>query len=88
MRAACCQHKDISRICQLARLIYRVSEASKEEIEKVKQDIATIKAKLSTLPPAERLMEEARLRSLEIRLADLISPASSSTRSPSSRLPN
>lgn len=55
-------------------LIYRVSEASKEKIEKVKQDIAAIKAKLSTLPSAERLMEEARLRSLEIRLADAHKP--------------
>ena len=42
-------------------LIYRVSEATPEEIERVKQEIAEIKAKLPTLDPAVRLFEESRL---------------------------
>src|SRR5919106_3636097 len=55
-------------------LIYRVSEATQEEIERVKKEIAEIKAKLPTLDPAVRLFEEARLRSLEIRLDDIHKP--------------
>jgi exodeoxyribonuclease-5 len=55
-------------------LIYRVSEATKEEIERVKEDIAAIKAKLPTLGPRERFLEESRLRSLEIRLDDIHKP--------------
>jgi exodeoxyribonuclease-5 len=55
-------------------LIYRVSAATKEEIERVKEDIAAIKAKLPTLGQRERFLEESRLRSLEIRLADIHKP--------------
>lgn len=55
-------------------LIYRVSEASKEEIDKVKKDIADIRAKLASLEPASRFMEETRLRSLELRLTDIHKP--------------
>jgi exodeoxyribonuclease V len=55
-------------------LIYRVSEATVEEIERVKEEIADIKAKLPTLAPAVRLFEEARLRSLEVRLDDIHKP--------------
>jgi exodeoxyribonuclease V len=55
-------------------LIYRVSEATPDEIERVKQEIAEIKAKLPTLDPAIRLFEESRLRSLEIRLDDIHKP--------------
>ena len=55
-------------------LIYRVSEATKEEIERVKEDIAAIKAKLPTLGQRERFLEESRLRSLEIRLDDIHKP--------------
>lgn len=55
-------------------LIYRVSEATAAEIEKVKQDIAEIKAKLPAMPAGERLLEESRLRSLELRLQDIHKP--------------
>ena len=55
-------------------LIYRVSEATKEEIERVKEDIAAIKAKLPRLGQRERFLEESRLRSLEIRLDDIHKP--------------
>ena len=55
-------------------LIYRVSEATKEEIERVKEDIAAIRAKLPSLSPRERFLEESRLRSLELRLDDIHKP--------------
>jgi exodeoxyribonuclease-5 len=55
-------------------LIYRVSEATQEEIEKVKRNIATIREKLNSLGPADRFLEEARLRSLELRLDDIHKP--------------
>jgi exodeoxyribonuclease-5 len=55
-------------------LIYRVSEATQEEIERVKKEIAAIRAKLPTLDPAARLFEESRLRRLEIRLDDIHKP--------------
>ena len=55
-------------------LIYRVSEATKAEIEKIKSEIAEIRAGLSALDPAKRLFEESRLRSLELRLADIHQP--------------
>ena len=44
------------------------------EIERVKQDIAAIRAKLPTLGPRERLLEKSRLRSLELRLDDIHKP--------------
>ena len=55
-------------------LIYRVSEATKAEIDKLKKDIAEIKAKLPNLGPGERMPEESRLWSLELRLADIHKP--------------
>jgi exodeoxyribonuclease-5 len=55
-------------------LIYRVSEATQEEIEKVKRDIAAIRAKLNLLGETERFLEETRLRSLELRLDDIHKP--------------
>ena len=55
-------------------LIYRVSEATAAEIERVETEIAAITAKLPTLDPAARLFEESRLRSLEIRLDDIHKP--------------
>ncbi|MDG4603707.1 MAG: AAA family ATPase [Defluviicoccus sp.] len=55
-------------------LIYRVSEASPQEIEKLKAEVAEIHAKLPTLGSAERLFEESRLRSLELRLKDAHKP--------------
>ncbi len=55
-------------------LIYRVSEATQEEIEKVKRDIADIKAKLHLLGHTDRFLEETRLRSLELRLDDIHKP--------------
>ena len=55
-------------------LIYRVSEATEAEIEKVKQDIAEIKGRLPSLGTGEKLLEESRLRSLELRLDDARKP--------------
>jgi exodeoxyribonuclease-5 len=55
-------------------LIYRVSEASPQEIEKLKAEVAEIQARLPTLGIAERVFEESRLRSLELRLKDVHKP--------------
>ena len=55
-------------------LIYRVSEATPQEIEKLAKEASDIRAKLPTLGLAERLFEEARLRSLELRLKDAHKP--------------
>jgi exodeoxyribonuclease-5 len=60
--------------CTIHSLIYRVSEASPQEIEKLKAEVAEIQAKLPTLGVAERLFEESRLRSLELRLKDAHKP--------------
>lgn len=55
-------------------LIYRVSEATRAEIDKVEAEIATIEGGLPALGPGARLLEEARLRSLRLRLADIHKP--------------
>ena len=60
--------------CTIHSLIYRVSEATAAEIEKVKQDIADTRARLPGLGEAERLLAESRLRSLELRLKDIHQP--------------
>lgn len=55
-------------------LIYRVSEATPKEIEKLEKEAAEIRGGLHRLGVAERLFEEARLRSLELRLKDAHKP--------------
>jgi exodeoxyribonuclease-5 len=55
-------------------LIYRVSEANPVEIEKLNAEAARIREKLPLLGVAERLFEESRLRSLELRLKDAHKP--------------
>ncbi len=55
-------------------LIYRVSEATPAEIERIKEEIADLKAKLPTMGAAERLFGDSQLRSLELRLADIHKP--------------
>ena len=55
-------------------LIYRVSEATHAEIDKVKKEIGEIKSKLTTLDSTAHLLEESRLRSLELRLVDIHKP--------------
>ena len=55
-------------------LVYRVSEATPQEIEKLEKEAAQIRAGLHQLGVAERLFEEARLRSLELRLKDAHKP--------------
>jgi exodeoxyribonuclease-5 len=55
-------------------LIYRVSEATPAEIEKVKEEIADLKVKIASMGAAERLFAESQLRSLELRLSDIHKP--------------
>ncbi len=60
--------------CTIHSLIYRVSEATPAEIERIKDDIAEIRATLPSLTAASRLLEETRLRSLELRLVEIHKP--------------
>ena len=55
-------------------LVYRVSEPTPQEIEKLEKEAAEIRTGLQARGVAERLFEEARLRSLEIRLKDAHKP--------------
>jgi exodeoxyribonuclease V len=55
-------------------LIYRVSEATPAEIERIKDEITELKAKLPAMGTAERLFAESQQRSLELRLADIHKP--------------
>lgn len=55
-------------------LVYRVSEPTPQEIEKLEKEAAEIRADLHARGVAERLFEEARLRSLELRLKDAHKP--------------
>jgi exodeoxyribonuclease-5 len=55
-------------------LVYRVSEPTPQEIEKLEREAAEIRAGLQARGVAERLFEEARLRSLELRLKDAHKP--------------
>lgn len=55
-------------------LIYRVSDTSPQEIERIKSEIAALTARMSNLGSAERLFAESQLRSLELRLRDAHKP--------------
>lgn len=55
-------------------LIYRVSEATPAEIERIKKEIADLKATIPAIGMAERLFAESQLRSLELRLSDIHKP--------------
>jgi exodeoxyribonuclease-5 len=55
-------------------LIYRVSEATPEEIDRVEREIATLRTQIPALPPAQRAFAETQLRSLQLRLADIHKP--------------
>ncbi|MCB1377320.1 MAG: AAA family ATPase [Alphaproteobacteria bacterium] len=55
-------------------LIYRVSEATPAEIERIKEEIAGLKASLPGMAVAERLFAESQLTSLQLRLSDSHKP--------------
>jgi len=55
-------------------LIYRVSEATPEEIARIEQEAADLRASLGSLPPAEQLFAMERLKRLELRLCDIHQP--------------
>ncbi len=55
-------------------LIYRVSEATPEEIARVEKEAADLRTSMGTLPPAEQLFAMERLKRLELRLADIYQP--------------
>lgn len=55
-------------------LIYKVSEATPEEIERVTRALETLRKGLGSMGPAERSFAETQIRRLELRLADIRQP--------------
>ena len=55
-------------------LIYRVSEATPEEIERVTRELETLRTGLQSMGPAERSFAETQIRRFELRLADIHQP--------------
>ena len=55
-------------------LIYRVSEATPEEIERVTEDLAELRRELPRMGPAERDFAMTRIAQLEMRLEDIHQP--------------
>ena len=55
-------------------LIYRVSEATPEEIARVTQDLAALRRDLPRMGPAERSFTMTRIAQLELRLEDIHQP--------------
>ncbi|MFC3102019.1 ATP-dependent RecD-like DNA helicase [Altererythrobacter lauratis] len=55
-------------------LIYKVSEATPEEIERVTRELETLRKGVRSMGPAERSFAETRIRQLALRLADIHQP--------------
>ncbi|MBR0674986.1 AAA family ATPase [Roseomonas alkaliterrae] len=55
-------------------LIYRVSEATPEEIARVETELANLRRTRPRMGPAERAFAETQIRRLELRLADIHKP--------------
>ncbi len=55
-------------------LIYKVSEATPEEIERVTRELGSLRGGLRAMGPAERSFAETQIRRLELRLADIHQP--------------
>jgi exodeoxyribonuclease-5 len=55
-------------------LIYRVSEATPEEIARVEKELFDLQRDLLRMAPAERVFAEIQIRRLELRLADIYRP--------------
>ncbi len=55
-------------------LIYRVSEATPEEIVRVEKELFDLQRDLGRMGPAERTFAETQIRRLELRLADIHRP--------------
>lgn len=55
-------------------LIYRVSEATPEEIARVEKELFDLQRSLHRMAPAERAFSEMQIRRLQLRLADIHKP--------------
>jgi len=55
-------------------LIYRVSEATPEEVARVETEAAELRSEIVTMSAAERAFATERLKRLELRLADIHKP--------------
>jgi exodeoxyribonuclease V len=54
--------------------IYRVSEATPEEIERVETELLDLQRKLGRMGPAERAFADLQIRKLQLRLTDIHKP--------------
>ena len=55
-------------------LVYRVSEATPEEIDRVEKELSDLQSGLGRMAPAERVFAETQIRRLELRLVDIHKP--------------
>ncbi|MDD3030641.1 MAG: AAA family ATPase [Alphaproteobacteria bacterium] len=55
-------------------LIYRVSEATPQEIERVEKELADLVARVGQMGPAERTFALTQIKRLELRLMDIHTP--------------
>ena len=55
-------------------LIYRVSEATPEEIARVTREVETLRGGLRSMGSGERMFAETQIRRLELRLSDIHQP--------------
>ena len=55
-------------------LIYRVSEATPEEIDRVEKELADLQRRLGHMGPAERSFAETQISKLQLRLMDIHKP--------------
>ncbi len=55
-------------------MIYRVSEATPEEIDRVERDLFDLRRGLARMGPAERAFAEMQISKLQLRLADIHKP--------------
>jgi exodeoxyribonuclease-5 len=55
-------------------LIYRVSESTPEEIDRVEKELSELQRGLGRMAPAERVFAETQIRRLELRLTGIYKP--------------
>lgn len=73
-KAALVMTRKGTRASTIHSLIYRVSEATPEEIKRVEKELADLKAGLFLMGPAEQAFARTRIARLELRLAHIHEP--------------
>jgi exodeoxyribonuclease-5 len=73
-KAALVMTRKVTPASTIHSLIYRVSEATPEEIARVEKELFDLQRDLGRMGPAERTFAETQIRRLELRLADIHRP--------------